>query len=94
MPRVAALGEASAYLDAVAGRDRHADVASLEPLLNPRSVAVVAAGRRPGLIGRTILLKIRDAGFTGMLYAVTPGGGDVRGIPCIPSVTAASFAGT
>jgi GNAT superfamily N-acetyltransferase len=48
VPRVAALGEASAYLDAVAGRDRHADVASLEPLLNPRSVAVVAAGRRPG----------------------------------------------
>ncbi|HTT50027.1 MAG TPA: GNAT family N-acetyltransferase [Streptosporangiaceae bacterium] len=35
VPRVAALGEASAYLDAVAGRDRHADVASLEPLLNP-----------------------------------------------------------
>ena len=88
VPRVAALGEVSAYLDAVAGRDRHADVASLEPLLNPRSVAVVGAGRRPGSIGRTILLKIRDAGFAGMLYAVSPGGGDVGGIPCIPSVAA------
>ena len=86
VPRVAALGEASAYLDAVAGRDRHADVASLEPLLNPRSVAVVGAGRRPGSIGRTILLNIRDAGFTGTLYAVSPGGGDIAGVPCVPSV--------
>ena len=86
VPRVAALGEASAYLDAVAGRDRHADVASLEPLLNPRSVAVVGAGRRAGSIGRTILLNIRDAGFAGTLYAVSPGGGEVAGVRCIPSV--------
>ena len=88
VPRVAALGEASAYLDAVAGRDRHADVASLEPLLNPRSVAVAGAGRRPGSIGRTILLNVRDAGFAGTLYAVSPGGGDIEGIPCVPSVAA------
>jgi acyl-CoA synthetase (NDP forming)/GNAT superfamily N-acetyltransferase len=86
MPRVAALGEPSVYLDAVAGRDRHADVASLEPLLNPRSVAVVGAGSRPGSIGRTILLNIRDAGFAGSLYAVSPGGGDIAGVPCLPSV--------
>jgi len=86
VPRVAALGEASAYLDAVAGRDRRADVASLVPLLNPRSVAVVGAGRRPGSIGRTILLNIRDAGFAGTLYAVSPGGGDVAGVLCVPSV--------
>ena len=88
VPRVAALGESSAYLDAVAGRDRLADVASLELLLNPRSVAVVGAGRRPGSIGRTILLNIRDAGFAGRLYAVSPGGGDIEGIPCVPSVAA------
>jgi acyl-CoA synthetase (NDP forming)/GNAT superfamily N-acetyltransferase len=88
VPRVAALGEPSAYLDAVAGRDRHADVASLEPLLNPRSVAVVGAGRRPSSTGRRILLNIRDAGFAGTLYAVSPGGGDIEGIPCIPSVAA------
>jgi len=87
VPRVAALGEASAYLDAVAGRDRRADVASLEPLFNPRSVAVVGVGRRPGSVGRTILLNIRDAGFAGTLYAVRPGGaGDVAGVPCVPSV--------
>jgi len=88
VPRTAALGEASAYLDAVAGRDRHADVASLEPLLNPRSVAVVGVGRRAGSVSRTILLNIRDAGFAGRLYAVSPQAGDIEGIPCVPSVAA------
>jgi acyl-CoA synthetase (NDP forming)/GNAT superfamily N-acetyltransferase len=88
IPRLAALGEASAYLDAVAGRDLHADVASLEPLLAPQSVAVVGAGRRSGSAGRTILLNIRDAGFGGRLYGVSPRGIDIEGIPCVPSVAA------
>ena len=65
VPQNTALGEASAYLDAVAGRDEHADAASLEPLLAPRSVAVAGAVSRPGSIGRRILLNIRDAGFGG-----------------------------
>jgi acyl-CoA synthetase (NDP forming)/GNAT superfamily N-acetyltransferase len=86
VPRNAALGEASTWLDAVAGREKRADVASLEPLLAPRSVAVVGAGHRPGSVGRTILLNIRDAGFAGPLYAVSPRGGDIEGIPCVPSV--------
>ena len=86
VPRNAALGEASTWLDAVAGRDKQADVASLEPLLAPRSVAVVGAGHRPGSVGRTILVNIRDAGFAGPLYAVSPHGGDIEGIPCVPSV--------
>lgn len=88
VPRIAALGEASTYLDAVADRDKHADVASLEPLLNPRSVAVVGASHRPGSIGRTILLNIRDGGFAGRLYAVSPHGGDIEGIACVASVAA------
>jgi succinyl-CoA synthetase alpha subunit/GNAT superfamily N-acetyltransferase len=88
VPRNAALGEASTYLDAVAGREKQADAASLEPLLNPRSVAVVGVGHRSGSMGRTILLNIRDAGFAGTLYAVNPRGGDIEGIPCAPSVAA------
>jgi acyl-CoA synthetase (NDP forming)/GNAT superfamily N-acetyltransferase len=88
VPRNAALGEASAYLDAVAGRDKHADAASLEPLLNPRSVAVVGVGPRAGSAGRTILLNIRDAGFAGALYAVGPRAADIDGVACVPSVAA------
>ena len=49
---------------------------------------VPGAGRRPGSIGRTILLNIRDAGFAGTLYAVNPHGDDIEGIPCVPSVAA------
>ena len=86
VPRNAALGEASTWLDAVAGREKQADVASLEPLLTPRSAAVVGAGHRPGTVGRTILLNIRDAGFAGPLYAVSPHCSDIEGIPCVPSV--------
>ena len=86
VPRNAALGEASTWLDAVAGREKQADVASLESLLAPRSAAVVGAGHRPGSVGRTILLNIRDAGFAGPLYAVSPHGGDIEGIGCVRSV--------
>jgi acyl-CoA synthetase (NDP forming)/GNAT superfamily N-acetyltransferase len=86
VPDNAALGEDSAYLDAVADRDEHADVASLAPLLAPRSVAVVGAGRRPGSLGRTVLLGIRDGGFPGALYAVSPHVGDIEGVRCVPSV--------
>ena len=88
VPPNAALGEESAYLDAVAGRERHADVASLGPLLAPRSAAVVGVGQGADSIGRTILLNIRNAGFSGALYGVGPDGGDVGGIPCVLSVAA------
>ncbi len=88
IPRSAALGEASLYLDAVAGREQRADVASLEPLLAPRSVAVIGAGRHPESIGRSILLNIRHAGYAGHLYAVNPHLTEIEGIPCVPSPAA------
>ncbi len=88
IPRSAALGEASLYLDAVAGREQRADVASLEPLLAPRSVAVIGAGRHPGSIGRSILLNIRHAGYAGDLYAVNPHLTEIEGIPCVPAPAA------
>src|SRR5215467_4047811 len=87
IPRAAALGADSAYLDAVADRERRADVASLAPLLAPRSVAVVGAGRREGSVGRAILLNIRDAGFGGALFAVNPHAEKIAGVPCLPSVS-------
>ena len=88
IPRSVGLGEPSRYLDAVAGREQQAELASLEPLLAPRSVAVIGVSHRPTSIGRSILLNIRDAGFTGALYAVNPHGGDVDGIGCVASATA------
>ena len=88
IPRSAALGEPSVYLDAVASREQQAEVVSLEPLFAPRSVVVVGAGHRPGSIGRSILLNIRDAGYAGSLYAVNPHVGDIEGIPCAATLAA------
>ena len=88
IPRSAGLSEPSRYLDAVAGREQRADVASLAPLLAPRSVAVVGASYRAGSIGRPILRNIKDAGFAGPLYAVNPDGGDIDGVPGVPSAGA------
>jgi len=86
IPHAAAVGADSAYLDAVAGREQRADVASLAPLLAPRSVAVAGASRREGSIGRTILLNIRDAGYEGALFALNPHAEEIEGVPCRPSV--------
>ncbi len=88
IPGSTGLSEPSAYLDAVAGREQRAEVASLEPLLAPRSVAVIGVGHRPGSIGRFILRNIRDAGFAGTLYAVNPHGGDIEGVPAAATLAA------
>jgi acyl-CoA synthetase (NDP forming)/GNAT superfamily N-acetyltransferase len=56
----------------VDARDRTAERASLRPLLAPRSVAVVGAGRRPGGVGHEVLRAIIGYGFAGPVYAVNP----------------------
>ena len=87
IPRQAALSQDSQYLEAVAERAQRAEVASLTPLLNPASVAVVGAGRKKDSIGRTILRNIRDAGFAGNVYAVNPNAGEIDGVRCVRSVS-------
>ncbi|MEU3682603.1 GNAT family N-acetyltransferase [Streptomyces sp. NPDC030592] len=52
------------------GREQRAEARSVQRLLQPDSVAVVGTGRAPGGVGRSILDNIRDAGYTGRLYAV------------------------
>jgi acyl-CoA synthetase (NDP forming) len=81
----AALGT---YRDAVAERERSADVASLRYVLTPASVAVIGASRRRGSVGRAILQNITDNGFPGPVYAVNPGVAELDGIPCVPSAAA------
>jgi acyl-CoA synthetase (NDP forming)/GNAT superfamily N-acetyltransferase len=76
------------YLDAVAERERSADVASLRHVLTPDSVAVIGASRRPGSVGRAILQNVIGAGFPGQVYAVNPGAAELDGVPCVPSAAA------
>ena len=74
------------YLETVASRESRADVASLRPLLRPRSVAVVGPSRRGGTLGRAILRNIVTGGFTGPVYAVNPHAKTMEGVPCVASV--------
>ncbi|WP_329260898.1 GNAT family N-acetyltransferase [Actinoallomurus sp. NBC_01490] len=77
-----------AYLDAVAERERFADVESLRHLLCPASVAVVGAGRRAGSVGGAILHNLLND-FGGPVYAVNPRAGrELAGAACFPSVSA------
>ncbi|MFF8632668.1 GNAT family N-acetyltransferase [Streptomyces pilosus] len=73
-------------------REQRAEARSVQRLLAPGSVAVVGAGRAPGGVGRSILDNIRDAGFTGRLYAVNQAFEEDRaeldGVPAYRSVRA------
>ncbi len=83
-------GRLGHYLEAVASRESRADVASLRPLLRPRSVAVVGVSRRRATLGRAILHNIVTSGFTGPVYAVNPHAPamemEMEGVPCVASV--------
>ena len=74
------------YLETVASRESRADVASLRPLLRPRSVAVVGPSRRGGTLGRAVLRNIVTSGFTGPVYVVNPHARTMEGVPCVASV--------
>ncbi len=77
--------ELDSYLDAVADRASRADVASLQHLLEPVSVAVIGASRHRGSVGREILHNIITGGFAGPVYPVNPRAHSMEGLACLPS---------
>ncbi len=77
--------ELDSYLDAVADRASRADVASLQHLLEPVSVAVIGASRHRGSVGREILHNIVSGGFAGPVYPVNPRAHSMEGLSCLPS---------
>jgi acyl-CoA synthetase (NDP forming) len=64
-----------------------ADPASLRPVFQPQSVAVIGASRRTGGVGRAILHNIVTGGYRGQVYSVNPRALHMEGVPCLPSVT-------
>ena len=60
---------------------------SLKRLMAPRSIAVVGASRDPAKIGHAFIRIPLENGYKGRLYPVNPGGGEICGIPCAPSIT-------
>jgi acyl-CoA synthetase (NDP forming) len=60
----------------------------LEPLLRPRSIAVVGASERAGTVGRTTLENLLTGRYAGPLFAVNPRYESVLGVRCYPALAA------
>ncbi len=58
----------------------------LDPLLRPRSIAVVGARRREGSVGQLLVRHLVRGGFQGPFYAVNPNHEAVEGVACYPSL--------
>src|SRR5579862_5651508 len=77
---------------AVASAERRmaiAAAASLKPLLEPSSVAVIGASRDPSSIGRRVLNAIVAGGFGGGIYPVNPNADTLDELHCYRSIGAA-----
>jgi acyl-CoA synthetase (NDP forming)/GNAT superfamily N-acetyltransferase len=71
---------------AIDERNRAATVASLRPILQPRSVAVFGASRNPLNLGRRVFDALHRAGFNGSIYAINPHAEEVAGQRCYGSL--------
>lgn len=60
----------------------------LDPLLRPRSIAVLGATEREGTVGRHTIENLLKGGYEGGLYAINPGRKSVLDVPCYPSLAA------
>ena len=58
----------------------------LQPLLQPRSIALIGASNRESSLGFAVMANLSTGGFTGKIYPVNPKWRKVRGIPCLSSV--------
>ena len=58
----------------------------LDPLLRPKSVAVVGASARPDSMGEWSLLNLERGGFEGAIYPINPGYDELRGLRCYPDL--------
>ena len=67
-------------------RDRVATIASLQPLLTPKAVAIIGAARNPGTIGNLLMRCILQSGFSGTVYPVNPNTEAVLSVKSYPSV--------
>src|SRR2546423_3184566 len=73
---------------ALEARNRSAERYSLTPLLQPRAIAVIGAGRQPAGIGHAVLRGLLDGGFTGPVHPINPNATEIAGRPAYPSVQA------
>ncbi len=58
----------------------------LDPLLRPRSIAVIGASERAGTVGCEVMLNLQRGKYGGALYPINPGRDSVHGLPCHASL--------
>ena len=58
----------------------------LEPLFNPKSVAVIGASHHKGKIGNIIVHNILASDYKGKIYLINPKGGEILGLPVYKSL--------
>ena len=63
-------------------------MSSLDPILKPRSIAVVGASRAEHTIGHQVVANLVLRGFTGALYPINPKAAAIHSIPAYPSIGA------
>ena len=60
----------------------------LDPLLKPRSVALIGASPRAGSVGNDMLKVLRGGGFNGAIWPINPKYDEIDGLACHGSVAA------
>ncbi|HEU4993618.1 MAG TPA: acetate--CoA ligase family protein [Gemmatimonadaceae bacterium] len=58
----------------------------LDPILSPRSIAVIGASRTPRTMGHQVLINLIEQGFTGPVYPVNPAAVSICGVRAYPSI--------
>jgi acetate---CoA ligase (ADP-forming) len=81
------LSPTSESVAATERRQALATVASMQPLMAPRAVAVIGASRDAAGIGHRVLNAIVGAQFTGAIYPINPRATELAGLACYPSIT-------
>jgi len=76
----------AAYRASCDQREATAEVASIAAILQPRSIAVVGAGRHPGNVGHEVLRSLLVGDFSGTVYPVNPSARAVCGVPAFPAL--------
>ena len=58
----------------------------LDPILAPKTVAIIGATENAGSVGRTLIENMKQGSFPGKLYAVNPKRDTVLGLKAYPGI--------
>jgi len=67
-------------------REKISSIASLRTFLNPKSVAVIGASRRPSTIGNFVFRNLIQQNFNGVVYPVNPNAEVIAAVKAYPSI--------